>query len=154
VSTASSTTMYDHKVIAQAITMIREDMAEKGAEFTSPDAVKRLCILRLAKEEREHFMVLFLDARHRLIADEILFSGTIDGASVYPREVAKRALALNAAAVVFAHNHPSGVVEPSEADKQLTRALVKALNLLEIRSLDHIVVGGAETVSFAEKGLM
>ena len=97
---------------------------------------------------------MFLNNQHQLIKDEILFSGTIDGASVYPREVAKRALELNAAAVIFAHNHPSGHPEPSSADRAITKRLSGSLELFDIRVLDHIVVGGAETVSFAERGLI
>ena len=145
---------YNQKVIDKALRMIKENMLEKGDELNNPALVKELCVMKLSAEEREHFMVLFLDTRHRLIADEILFSGTIDGASVYPREVAKRALELNAAAVIFSHNHPSGDPEPSNADKMITQRLKSALDTLDIRSLDHIIVAGINTVSFAERGLM
>jgi DNA repair protein RadC len=100
------------------------------------------------------FTCLFLDNRHRVIECEELFRGTIDGASVHPREVVKRALQLNAAALILAHNHPSGVAEPSQADQQLTRRLREALGLVDIRVLDHLVVGDGEAVSFAERGLL
>ena len=99
-------------------------------------------------------MALFLDSQHRLLAAEELFRGTLAQTSVYPREVVKSALAHNAAAVIFAHNHPSGVAEPSRADELLTQALRQALSLVDIRTLDHFVVAGAQVVSFAERGLL
>ena len=108
---------------------------------------------KLAGFEHEVFAVLFLDTRHRLIEYREMFHGTIDSASVYPREVVKEALRLNAAAVILSHNHPSGSPEPSQADKVLTQRLKEALGLVEVRILDHVIVGGMETVSFAEKGL-
>ena len=104
--------------------------------------------------EAEAFGCLFLDNRHRLIAFEILFHGTVDGASVHPREVVKRALEHNSAAVIFAHNHPSGVAEPSQADELITRRLRDALALVDIRVLDHVIVGLERCVSFAERGLL
>ena len=104
--------------------------------------------------EREVFCVLLLDTQHRLLECVELFQGTIDSANVYPREVVKLALTKNAAAVILAHNHPSGVAEPSPSDKLITQALVKALNLVDIRTLDHFVVGKSEWVSFADRGLM
>ena len=100
----------------------------------------------------EVFAALFLDTRHRVICFEELFSGTIDGASVHPREVVRRALAHNAAAVILSHNHPSGVAEPSDADRRVTERLRDALSLVDVRVLDHIVVGDRETASFAERG--
>ena len=100
------------------------------------------------------FTCLYLDNQHRVVKLEELFSGTIDGAAVYPREVVKRCLRHNAAAVIFAHNHPSGVAEPSQADIAITRRLAAALNTIDVRVLDHIVVGRNEAVSFAERGLM
>jgi DNA repair protein RadC len=109
---------------------------------------------RLRDLDREVFCALFLDTRHRVLAFEILAEGTLNGTAVYPREVVKRALKHNAAAVIFAHNHPSGVAEPSRADEQLTRRLVEALTLVEIRVLDHVVVGDGEFVSFCERGLL
>ncbi|MEC9408776.1 MAG: DNA repair protein RadC [Pseudomonadota bacterium] len=109
---------------------------------------------QLAHRPHEVFGLLLLDTRHRVLGFEELFRGTIDGASVYPREVVKTALAHNAAAVILAHNHPSGVAEPSAADRQLTRRLVEALGLVDIRVLDHVVIGHGEPVSFAERGLL
>ncbi|MDM4764602.1 DNA repair protein RadC [Pelomonas sp. SE-A7] len=120
----------------------------------SPDQVKRYLQLHLAELAHEVFAVLFVDSQHRLIALETLFRGSLSQTSVYPREVAKRALELGAAAVILAHNHPSGVAEPSRADEMLTQALQKALGLLDVRVLDHMVVGQGAVVSFAERGLL
>ena len=128
--------------------------AEKGAFLESPDAVKSLVALQMRDLEHEVFACLFLDNRHRLISYEPLFRGTIDSASVYPREVVKAALACNAAAVVLAHNHPSGVAEPSRADIDITARLKKALHLIDVRVLDHIIVGDSYQVSLAERGEM
>lgn len=128
--------------------MIRAD------SFTSPEDSRRFLTLRIGTLERETFCCLFLDNRHRLIQFERLFEGTIDGASVYPREVVKRALHYNAAAVIMAHNHPSGVADPSPADRNITCRLRDALALVDVRVLDHIVVAGTETMSFAERGLL
>jgi len=122
--------------------------------FDSPSAVKDYLALKLGGREREVFAVLFLDAQHRCIELEELFHGTLTQTSVYPREVVKRALALNAAAVVLAHNHPSGLAEPSRADEFLTQTLRSALGLVDVRVLDHIVVGRGHVVSLAERGLM
>lgn len=122
--------------------------------FTRPDAVANYLRTHFAHYAREVFLALFLDTRHRLIASEELFQGTLDGASVYPREVVKRALHHNAAAVIFAHNHPSGVAEPSADDERITRRLRDALALVDIRVLDHLVVGAGEAVSLAERGLL
>ncbi|WP_405118262.1 DNA repair protein RadC [Pseudomonas leptonychotis] len=127
---------------------------QRGEAFTSPELVKEYLITKLAGFEHEVFAALFLDAKHQLIQYVEMFRGSIDSASVYPREVVKEALHCNAAAVIFAHNHPSGNPEPSQADKTLTQRLKEALTLVEVRSLDHIVVGGRQTVSFAELGLI
>lgn len=127
---------------------------QRGEAFTSPELVKEYLITKLAGFEHEVFAALFLDAKHQLIQYVEMFRGSIDSASVYPREVVKEALHCNAAAVIFAHNHPSGNPEPSQADKTLTQRLKEALILVEVRSLDHIVVGGRQTVSFAERGLI
>ena len=110
--------------------------------------------LTIGRRDYEVFMALFLDAQHRVIAPEEMFRGTLSQASVYPREVVKRALAHNAAAIIFAHNHPSGVAEPSRTDEILTQNLRSALALLEVRVLDHLVVAGNDIVSFAERGLL
>lgn len=131
---------------------LQEELNLSPISFGSPNTVKDYLRLTLAGREQEVFMALFLDAQHRLIASEILFHGTLTQASVYPREVVKRGLAHNAAAVMFAHNHPSGVSQPSPADHKLTLALKQALALVDIRVLDHIVIGEQEALSFAERG--
>jgi len=122
--------------------------------FESPQSVKDYLQLQLAGKPHEVFAVLFLDAQHRLVAFEEMFRGTLSQTSVYPREVVKRALALNAGAAILAHNHPSGVAEPSRADEALTQALKSALALIDVRVLDHMVVARGSVVSFAERGLL
>ena len=122
--------------------------------FDSPTELKRYAALHLAHLEHESFSVIHLDTRHRLIEMQTLFRGTLSQASVYPREVVKEALARNAAALVLAHNHPSGVAEPSRADEYLTQTLKSALQLVDVRVLDHLVVGQGQVVSFAERGLL
>lgn len=120
--------------------------------FTDPALVRRYLLQLLGREKREIFKVLFLDSQHRLIKAEPLFFGTIDASPVYPRIVVQRALAHNAAAVILAHNHPSGVAEPSRADRAITDRLTQAMALVDIKVLDHFVVGDAEVISFAERG--
>ena len=132
----------------------RQNLHASVEAFTAPEIVKNYLTLSLALEEREHFHVLFLNNQHKLLLDDRLFSGTIDGASVYPREVVKRALQCNAAAVIIAHNHPSGICVPSEADKSITGKLKQALSTIDIRILDHIIVGHMDTYSFAEHGAL
>ena len=132
---------------------IAADLA-RGDALGSPDAVRDYLRLALAPETVEVFVGLFLDSQHRLIAAEELARGTLAQTSVYPREVVKMALARNAAAVIFAHNHPSGVAEPSRADELLTQALRNALALVDVRTLDHLVVAGPRVTSFAERGLL
>lgn len=127
---------------------------QRGELMTDPQVTKLFLLAQMRHYEREVFACLLLDNQHRVIAFEQLFLGTIDGASVYPREVVKCALSANAAAVIFAHNHPSGVAEPSQADRRITDRLVRALALVDIRVLDHVVVGDTEVVSFAERGLL
>ncbi|HWH74865.1 MAG TPA: DNA repair protein RadC, partial [Methylibium sp.] len=122
--------------------------------FDSPQAVKDYLQLQLAHQPHEVFGALFLDAQHRLLAFEPLFRGTLQHTAVHPREVVKRALALNAGAAILAHNHPSGVAEPSRADEALTQTLKAALALVDVRVLDHMVVGRGAVVSFAERGLL
>ncbi|MGO2320205.1 MAG: RadC family protein [Vibrio toranzoniae] len=124
---------------------------KREGTFTNPTNVKEYLRLKLGAHDREVFAVMFLDNQHQLISFEELFFGTIDAASIYPRELLKAALNHNTAAVVFAHNHPSGIAEPSQADRRITQRLVDALKLVDIRVLDHIVVG-EDCVSFAEKG--
>lgn len=122
--------------------------------LTSPDATRDYLKLRLYREPREVFACLFLDNRHRVIRYEQLFYGTIDGASVHPREVVRRAMDTNAAAVIFAHNHPSGVAEPSQADISITLRLKDALALIDVRVLDHLIIGDGNGTSLAERGLL
>ena len=122
--------------------------------LSNPDKTKNYLRAWLCRFEHEVFACLFLDNRHRIISNEILFTGTIDGASVYPREVVKRCLQLNAAAIIFSHNHPSGIAEPSQADRQITLKLTQALSLVDVRVLDHLVVGDKTVTSMAERGLM
>jgi DNA repair protein RadC len=122
--------------------------------LSSPEQTRRFLQHHLGGQAREVFSVIFLDSQHRIIRCEDLFLGTLDGAAVYPREVAVRALQYRAAAVIFAHNHPSGVAEPSPADRRITERLVAALGLLDIRVLDHVIVGMGCEFSFAEQGLL
>jgi DNA repair protein RadC len=127
---------------------------EAGSVLGSPGETRAFLVAQLRDRPYEVFCCLYLDNRHRLIRFEELFRGTIDGATVHPREVLRQALAHNAAAVILAHNHPSGVAEPSQADEMITRRLKEALALVDIRLLDHLVIAGAEAVSLAEKGLI
>ncbi|MFZ5001085.1 RadC family protein [Enterobacter asburiae] len=140
------------QTIREALTLLECQLREPGVSFTSSHAVRDWMRLQLAALEREEFTVLFLDNQHRLIAHETLFRGTINSMAVYPREVVKAGLKHNAAAAVLAHNHPSGYAEPSSADRQMTTRLQQALELVDIRLLDHLVVGGMEIVSFSERG--
>src|ERR1700675_3154058 len=126
----------------------------RGTPLSSPKATRDYLSLKLGSLEREVFAVIFLDKRHRLISYQEMFQGTIDGASVHPREVVKEALKQNAAAVILAHPHPSRVAEPSQTDEFITTRLKEALALVDIRVLDHIIVAGGDTTSFAERGLL
>lgn len=142
-------------IIAQALRIL-DSRIRTGPIFDSPARVKdhaRVYFAQATADGREEFACLFLDSSHRLIACETLFRGTLSQTSVYPREVVRRALALNAGAVVFAHNHPSGASDPSRADEMLTRVLKDALTLVDVRTLDHLVVGATVT-SFAERGML
>lgn len=127
---------------------------QRGRRLSSPAETRQYLQLVFESYRNEVFGAIFLDNRHRVLGFEELFFGTIDGASVHPRVVVQRALDLNAAAIIFAHNHPSGVAEPSQADKTITRRLVEALTLVDIRVIDHFVVGHEDTVSFTERGLL
>lgn len=131
-----------------------QEEVRSGDALNSPRAVKEYLQLLLKGRQQEVFVALFLDAQHRVVASEELFHGTLTQTSVYPREVVKRALHHNAAAVIFAHNHPSGVAEPSQSDQLLTDALKQALALVDVRVLDHFIVAGAGCLSFAETGLL
>ena len=132
---------------------LREDLSSRDA-LSSPRAVRDYLRLLLSGREQEVFVVLLLDAQHRVIASEEMFRGTLTQTSVYPREVVKCALKHNCAAVIFAHNHPSGIAEPSHADELLTRSLKAALALVDVQVLDHFIVAGTRTMSFAERGLI
>jgi DNA repair protein RadC len=140
-------------VLELARRSLREDVRRDTA-LSSPGAVRDYLRLTLGHREHEVFVALFLDAQNRLLVAEELFRGTLTQTSVYPREVVKRALAVNAAAVIFAHNHPSGMAEPSRSDEMLTASLRQALALVDVRVLDHLIVAGSATVSFAERGLL
>lgn len=141
------------EILAMAKQQI-ESQLFRGPALTSPNVARDFLILELALLEHEVFYCIFLDNQHRIIKAECCFKGTIDGANVYPREVVKRALQINANALILAHNHPSGLAEPSEADRAITRRLIDALNLVDIRVLDHFIIGGVEHFSFAEQGLL
>lgn len=131
-----------------------EEILQTGDALTSPEITRAYLSAQLRRHSYEVFACLFLDNQHRVLQFEELFRGTIDGASVYPREVAKKALQHNAAAVIFAHNHPSGISEPSQADRMITDKLKQALGLFDIRVLDHFIVGDGLPYSFAEHGLL
>ncbi len=126
----------------------------RGATLSSPKAVKEYLMIRFGTRDYETFSVIHLDNRHRVVECQELFRGTIDGASVHPREVVKEALQRNAAACILLHNHPSGVAEPSQADELITRRLKEALALVDIRVLDHLIVAGQEVISLAERGVI
>ena len=133
--------------------LLAEELSARSS-FCHPGAVRDYLRLMLATKEHEVFVALFLDAQNRLISAEELFRGTLTQTSVYPREVVKRALAHNAAATIFAHNHPSGVAEPSLQDQALTRTLTEALALVDVKVIDHFVIAGGQSLSFAERGLI
>ncbi len=122
--------------------------------LSSPNNTRDYLKITFAHHTREIFAMILLDNQHGILAFEVLFQGTIDGAAVYPREIVKLALDHNAAAVILAHNHPSGTAEPSDADKAITRRIIKALETVDIRVLDHLIIGGTHTVSFAERGIL
>lgn len=142
----------EQQTVRTALTLLERQLREPGAAFTSSHAVRDWLRLQLATLEREEFTALFLDNQHRLIARDMLFTGTINHTQVHPREVVKAALKHNAAAILVAHSHPSGLAEPSDADRRITERLKQALDLVDIRLLDHLVVGGMDIVSFAERG--
>lgn len=143
--------------LAAVLEIARRALAQplkQAPVFDNPAAVKQFVALSLGWSAQEVFAVLFLDSQHRLLQHEEMFRGTLTHTSVYPREVARRALELHSAAVILAHNHPSGTAEPSRADEFLTQSLKSALQLVDVRVLDHLVVGRGEVVSFAERGLL
>jgi DNA repair protein RadC len=140
--------------ILKAARALMSRRVRRGVSMTSPALVRQFLSLKLGTLEHESFCVMLLDKRHRLIEYVELFRGTIDGASVHPREVVKLVLAKNAAALVLAHPHPSGVAEPSQADELITKRLIEALALIDVRVLDHLIVAGGEVTSMAERGLL
>jgi DNA repair protein RadC len=145
------------QTVEAARALVRAELSEVMRErdaMRSPTAVRDFLRLMLKDQEFESFWVIFLDSQNRVLTAEAMFRGTLSQTSVYPREVVKRALQVNAAGLILAHNHPSGLAEPSEADRILTRALREALALIDVRVLDHFVVGSGMTVSFAERGLL
>ena len=144
----------DANEISQAAAELLKIPLHRGTALSSPSQAEAFLNARMRPLEHELFCMLVLDNRNRPIDFVELFRGTIDGASVHPREVVKEVLKLNGAAVIFAHNHPSGLAEPSQADEVITRRLTSALTLIDVRVLDHIVVGRTENVSFAERGLL
>jgi DNA repair protein RadC len=142
----------DDAVLAAAMKILAKRLRQPGQLFSSPAIVKDYLTLQLAMLESERFDVLFVDTKNRLLKHEIMFTGTVTQTNVYPREVVKLALQLNAVSVILAHNHPSGEPTPSEADHRITQTLVQALGLVGIRVLDHIIVAGVRTHSMAEHG--
>jgi DNA repair protein RadC len=152
---SSRVTEEEARVLAQARAILLNLAAcPRGRALSTPAMVREYLTTLLSGQDREYFTVVALDNRHRVLASEILFAGTIDGARVYPREVVKCALRHNAAAVIFAHVHPSGVLEPSQADELITRRLKEALALIDVRVLDHFIVGDGQSYSFSERGLL
>ena len=144
----------EKRAITRAKNIIAEKIGGYELKMESPIRVRDFLTLSLGAEEREHFEVIFLTSQNAVIAKERLFSGTINAASVYPRVVVKRALELNAASIILAHNHPSGEVEPSQADKLITKKIQDALGYVDINVLDHLIVSGVSFCSFAERGLI
>lgn len=142
------------EIVNQALEILEVEFNKRGTAFTDPGVTREYLVLRFSEYEYEVFGVLFLDNQHCLIELDVMFRGTIDGAAVHPREVIRKALMVNAAAMIFFHNHPSGVAEPSQADQRITNRLKDAASLVEIRVLDHLIVGGVEVYSFAEHGLL
>lgn len=139
------------EILDQARYIIAKRM-ERGASFFDVEAAKEYALIHCADHEREYFSVLFLDAKHRLIAHDFIFTGTVHGSAVYPREIVKEALRRNAVAVILAHNHPSGDPEPSQADLAITKRIREALDLMDINVLDHVIVGSESVVSLAQRG--
>lgn len=141
-------------IIAEANDILFERLSNDSQLLTSTSSVREYLKSEIGQEEREVFAVLFLDNKYRMIEFQVMFQGTIDKAEVYPREIVREALKLNAAAIIISHNHPSGDYEPSEADKRVTTEIHKACSILDIRLLDHMIVAGNCVTSFAERGLL
>lgn len=145
---------YQQTILRRAAKILENSLRSYEITIQGSCDVKMYCQTKIGTSENEQFMVLFLDTQNRLIESEIMFQGTINAASVYPREVVKRALELNAANVILSHNHPSGIVTPSQADKNITDRLKQALTLLDISVLDHVIVSGSNSYAFSESGLI
>ena len=146
---------YDpHAIVSEAISLLAQQFKKTGVTLSSSEAVKDYCRLHLATREHEIFGALFLDQQHRLIEFRELFRGTVNGCSIHIREVAKEALSLNTAAIIFTHNHPSGDCSPSHADIHITEELQKALGIFDIRVLDHLIVSVEGCASLAERGIL
>ncbi len=147
-------TLTENQIVNAAKALLKKKFS-KGSAIASPGLARDYLMLNYAKHEYEVFICIFLDNQNRVLKLAEMFTGSIGGASVYPREVVKKSLELNAAAIVFAHNHPSGTSNPSQADKEITVKLIKAMNLVDVRVLDHLIVGGGDKpYSFAEHGLI
>ena len=144
----------DDWIIRQAIALLEQRVFKAGPLLDQPQAVKDYPRLKLVAEPNEVFAIVFMNSQHRVLAYEPMFKGTLDSTAVYPRVVVQRALELNAGAVIFSHQHPSGCTEPSSADRVLTDRLKAALSLIDVRVLDHIIVGQGTPYSFAESGLL
>ena len=153
-TTPSPLAKREDAIIRRALSILESRQRAVGVQLDSPQSVRAFLRLKLADSDREQFGVLFLDAQNHLLSFEILFVGTLAQTAVYPREVAKRALALGAQGVILSHNHPSGVAEPSRADEALTSSLKQALALVDVKVLDHFIVGKGSPYSFAEAGLL
>ncbi len=149
-----SYTAEQQAVIAEALNLVQERAATEDNFMTTPsDTLDYFRLFYAGKQDREHFALMLLDSQHRVLECNVIFSGTIDGASIYPREIVKAALYANAAAVILAHNHPSGQPQPSAADRRITERIKSALALLDIRVLDHVIVGDS-CYSFAQSGVL
>ncbi|EMV8737742.1 DNA repair protein RadC [Escherichia coli] len=153
-SQASVLPLSAQRTVQLALALLDHHLRETGVAFTSTQAARDWLKLKMAGLEREEFMALYLNQQNQFIAHETLFAGSISSTEVHPREVVKRALCFNAAAVILVHNHPSGDITPSQADKTITQHLVQALQLVDIRVPNHLIVGGTQILSFAEHGLL
>lgn len=149
---STALTTNEEQLVHQALRVLEQRLFQRGPRHEDPQSVRHYLRLALAAEKNEVFAVLFLDNQHRVLAFEPLFQGTVDSATVYPRCVVQRALAHNSAAVIFVHNHPSGSTQPSHNDIVLTQELKKLLDLIQVRVLDHFIIGEGEPYSFAESG--
>lgn len=145
-------TVNEQRIIRRAMRLLEKYQRQPGEQFLAASCTKTWLQLHLARREREVFVVLYLDNQHRLLEYETLFLGTINHTEVHPREIVKFALRHNAAAVIIAHNHPSGITDASKADRTITSRIVSALSLIEVRVLDHFIIGDGNILSFAERG--